>query len=272
MDAKAKKILFNTFWKNGWIDKPFTKPEDFEYAKSKGLMFDPITIDHDECIRQILSCVEQITPQLVGKAFLMSLSSKRLDLRSGIASYYIAKQLSLHNYSPVVSGHSYKDGKIVHTSHTCGTCRDAKYGIVGYKSYNNDDLNVLNFERIKWGGVRHGDLLYTLLDLHLFLKEEIQNPLIDDIETFKKILQTIESSAVEDYPSTLEKRLKEILKSSKNERKILIEILACIGVLKPKSYDRPIKGKSDWVYVQYWRGEDKYNQIAVNDFFGKYIH
>lgn len=54
MDKKAKKILMNTFWSSGWKQErgPFSG-EDFEYAKSKGLMFDPITITHDEMINRL---------------------------------------------------------------------------------------------------------------------------------------------------------------------------------------------------------------------------
>jgi len=48
MDKKAKKILFSTYWKNGWLDgdDSYTSPEEFEYAKSRGLMFDSFTISH----------------------------------------------------------------------------------------------------------------------------------------------------------------------------------------------------------------------------------
>lgn len=59
----------------------------------------------------------------------------------------------------------YQDGKVVHTSYTCKICNNLKYGVIGNEHYLNEDLNVLNFERIKWGGVRHGALIYTLFDL-----------------------------------------------------------------------------------------------------------
>lgn len=45
MDKKAKKILFSTYWSsNGWKmeNERYTSPEDFAYAKEKGLMFEPI--------------------------------------------------------------------------------------------------------------------------------------------------------------------------------------------------------------------------------------
>lgn len=272
IDKKAKKILFDTYWQNGWVDNPTTPVDDFEYAKSKGLMFDRFSIDHDICITQIQEYRQQITPKMAAKAFLNSLSSRRLYLRSGIASYHIACKLPVHTYTPIVSGHGYKDGKITSTSYTCKICRDAQYGIIGNESYNNRDLNVLNFERIKWGGVRHGDILYTLFDLKQFLKEEIDEPTTEDIEIFFSILEVIDRATPGETPRMLEKRLKDVIKSSKDERDRLIEILASIGVVVPKSYDRKIPMKSDWDYAEYWRGEDKYNKENVEELFGQYIH
>jgi hypothetical protein len=275
MDKKAKNILFKTYWKNGWIDDKDRKidPADFEYAKSKGLMFDTITVTHDQCVDEILDIANTISIGKVSKAFLSSLSNRRLAWRSGIASFSIAKQLTKHKYSKAVIGYSYNDnGKINHTSYVCGICRDLKYGISrGYENYIDDDLNVLNFERIKWGGMRHGDLLYTLFDLKMFNTEKITEPTIEDINIFKKILEVIETSQENDSPSKLEKRLSEIIKSTKSERFALIEIMACIEILKPGSYDRPIRGRNDWAYAKYWRGIDKYNQEAVKKYFGEYF-
>ena len=107
-----------------------------------------------------------------------------------------------------------------------------RYGVIGSEKYINSDLNVLNFECIKWGGVRHGD-----------------------------------------FPSVLRDKLKDIpnLKSNKGERSVILEILACIGVLNPGSYDRATSGKHDWTFVEYWRGEDGYDIKAVDKYFGKYL-
>lgn len=275
MDKKAKDILFKTYWQNGsWTDTPYTEASDLIYAKNKGLMFDNLTITHDDCVEKIIRIANGINAENVAKAFLSSLSNRRLDLRSGIASYYIAKLFRPHKFKPIVSGHSYENGKIVHTTYTCEICRDLKYGIIGNRAYEQEDLNVLNFERIKWGGVRHGDLIYTFFDLEQFSKEQIAEPTNEDIEIFKGILNTISTCKQGDYPSVLRDKLKDVpdLKSSKNERSIILEILACIEVLKPKSYDRPTTHKNDWTYVEFWRGEDKYNVEIVNKYFGKYLN
>lgn len=94
-----------------------------------------------------------------------------------------------------------------------------------------------------------------------------------DIEILKSILSTIHSCDPGDYPDTLRDKLKEIpnLKSNKDESSIIIEILACIEVLKPMSYDRLIRGKIDWNYATYWRGEDGYNAEMLERYWRKYL-
>lgn len=69
MDKKAKRILFKTYWNNGWIDDKNPKKEssDFVYAKEKGLMFDPITISHDECIEKIVKLTNEISEDKYNK-------------------------------------------------------------------------------------------------------------------------------------------------------------------------------------------------------------
>ncbi len=274
MDKKAKRILMSTYWSSkGWKDENVTAPDDFAYAKEKGLMFDSFTISHDEGVRRIVEIVNSITQEQVVKAFLSSLSTRRLDWRSGICSYSIAKMFSVHQYKPKVSGYLIVDGEKVPTTCVCEICDNVKYGIIGLESYEDEDLNVLNFKRIKWGGTNHGDLLYILFDLEQFVKAQISDPTEADVEIFKGILNAINSCDPEDYPSALRDKLKDVpgLKSNKAERATILEILACIGVLQPKSYDRPIAGRNDWTFVEYWRGEDGYDKATVETYFGRYL-
>ncbi|WP_050635969.1 hypothetical protein [Candidatus Stoquefichus sp. SB1] len=276
MDKKAKKILFSTYWSsNGWKmeNERYTSPEDFAYAKEKGLMFEPITISHDECVKKIVKLANTITMEQVTRAFMCSLSTRRLEWRSAVCSYYIAKLFTEHKYTPIESGYFYECDAVTHIDYTCAICRDIKYGVVGQEYYKNIDLNVLNFERIKWGGLRHGDLIYTLFDLEQFMKEEIPEPTSKDAEIFKEILNAVASCHSNDYPSALRNKLAEIslLKTNKAERDVIIEILSCIGVLTPKSYDRPEAAKHDWTYATYWRGEDGYDSTLVDKYFRKYL-
>lgn len=276
MDKKAKKILFDRYWASGgWkpSNEQYTSPEDFAYAKGKGLMFDPISISHDECIKKIVALANTISMEKVTKAFISSLSTRRLDWRSAIASYYLAKLFTEHKYTPAESGRFFNNGKVTHVTYTCAVCRDTKYGIVGNEHYRNIDLNVLNFERIKWGGVRQGDLVYTLFDMERFMEEEIPEPVALDTKIFKAILETVSNCEPDDHPGALRNKLAEIsiLKANKDERSVIIEIMACIGILAPKSFDRGEPSKHDWTYATYWRGEDGYDKELVEKYFGKYL-
>ena len=241
MDKKAKDILFKTYWTSaGWIgdDKRKIDKIEFEYAKEKGLMFEPLTISKSELVEKIETILQKISVKKITDAFLCSLTNKRLDWRSGLASYVNAKRLLVEK-----NIHDYTYG----------------YG-------ENIDLNVLNFERIKWGGVRHCSGIYNWLDLTLLEKEVIPNPTEQDVEVMKSILDVIDKSEIGETPSKLRNRLKNVLKGSKNEISILMEILACAEILQPLRFDRKIPGKHDWTFVLFWRGEDKYDKENVRVF------
>lgn len=79
MDIKAKNILFKTYWgSNGWLPTPKTESKDFAYAKAQGLMFEPTSIGHDQCLVDVLDMVKRITPAKAAQAFVSSLSTRRL--------------------------------------------------------------------------------------------------------------------------------------------------------------------------------------------------
>ena len=245
VDKKAKKILFNTYWSsNGWIndDERNISQDEFIYAKKKGLMFEPFSISKNELLKRLKELFNSIPQKLVTDAFLSSLTNKRLDWRSALASYAnVQRILSNPNYDEYLLG----------------------YG-------ENEDLNVLNFERIKWSGVRHNSGIYNFLDLTLLLKDEITEPKKDDILIFKNILKTIDNSAIGETPSILRDRLSESIKASKNERHSLMEILGCAEILEPLDFNRKEPGKHDWTFPLYWRGEDKYNKTNVERYFSEY--
>jgi hypothetical protein len=245
MDKKAKEILFKTYWSSdGWIsnEKRRIEQADFIYAKEKGLMFDTLTISKTELVARIDQIIHSIALKTITDAFICSLTNKRPDWRSGLGSFANAKFLLTNkNVNDYYFGHG-----------------------------ENEDLNILNFERIKWGGVRHDTGLYNLLDLELLNMEIIPNPTNQAIDILQSILNVINSSQAEDTPRKLRDDLKEVFEVSKDERHVLIEILACAEIIKPLKYDRKEPAKHDWKFALYWRGEDKYNKENVEMYFGKY--
>jgi len=271
MDKRAQKSLFSSYWKNGWIDRKerYTAPADWQYAKSKGLMFAPLSIDHDACINSICDLVQAIPQDKIIAGFVSGLSSRRLDWRSALTSYVLGTKISAHKYISIGSGTTYQNGLPITSSTTCKRCNH--HGMIGWKQYQEFDLNVLNFERIKWGGVRHGQIIYMMFDLQRFDAEEVSKPTPQDRTCLKNILHTIKTSAANDTANTLAERLRPILKSNANERRTLIEILASITLLQPHNYQRKISGKSDWNFAEYWRGEDGYCEKTCNKYFAPYL-
>ena len=245
MDKKAKDILFKTYWTSaGWKnDAHFTtETADFEYAKEKGVMFEPLTITKSEILARLQEIVETVSLKKITDAFLSSMTNKRLDWRSALGSYANAKRLlSENNFD------------------------DAYYG-----RGINQDLNVLNFERIKWGGIRHNNGLYNWLDLTLLNKDNVTEPTAQDIQIFQAILNEIQNSETGDRIDTLRDKLKGLFKSSKVERHTFTEVLGSADLLKPFSYDPKEPEMHLWTFVLNWRGEDKYDKENVRKYFGVY--
>jgi hypothetical protein len=268
IDKKAQNILFHTFWSSkGWRTNALPphlnysiSHDDFLYAKSAGYMFDPIFLSHDDTIKWLTKSTESANLKKISNAFLASLSTRRLDLRSALGSFAFAKNLPLHSYQ--------------NWGHLCSVCGIAQ-------SSQQVDLNVLNFERFKWGGVRHANPEYAAFDLEQFNQIEDIKPCEYDLQVMHQILSIIKNCASQTRPRDLEKKLAKVLTSNKAEREILIDILGFCGILqpwnKPGFFDSfvnysnrtvPPVNKIDWQYpISWWRGSDGINLTAVHYYF-----
>ena len=145
MDKRAQKILFDTYWSSaGWHRTGLETPSenDYAYAKSKRVMFDPQRLDHADAVERLLNATAKLSRWGVADAFLASLSTRRLDWRSALGSYAVFQHLHQHAAAGAL--------------HSCSICgADIKPAV--------QDLNLLNFKRLKWGGVRHSDVLYAII-------------------------------------------------------------------------------------------------------------
>ncbi|WP_046213525.1 hypothetical protein [Paenibacillus wulumuqiensis] len=263
MDKKAKQILIRTFWQTGgWKPgPPVLAGEDFEYARSQGVMFDPVTITHDELIERLHELHQRITREQVSEAFLHSLSTRKIHLRSALSSWALTAELPLHTYEQRRAVHA--------NTSSCGDCNFC--GLMTDDNYTNADLNVLQFERIKWGGVRLNWLLYCWLDLELFSREQPVTAGAEDVEIFRQLLAQVQDCVPNEGARQLEKRWKDWLPSSKNERDQLMEICGYAGILVPRDTLRLGRGHySDFVSVAGWEGQDRYDADAVADYFGQW--
>ncbi|MGQ8873371.1 hypothetical protein [Paenibacillus sp. TSA_86.1] len=279
MDKKAVKILMNTFWGGGgWKSPrdPFSG-DDFEYAKSNGVMFDPLTITHDEIVQRLHNIHQNpALKERVITAFLHSLSTKKVYLRSALCSWALTRNMPLHTFGERPALHA--------NTSSCGDCNFLR--LQSDKQYVNADLNVLNFERMKWGGVRHGWLLYCLMDLELLLQDYNDNRSTstgndhlppyevteEDRTILARLLETAQTGDAKDSARSLEKKWKDCLPSSKQERDTLLEIWAAAGILVPGDTPRKRKGGSgDFVFAATWQGDDGYHAENVLDYFGPYL-
>jgi len=271
-DKRAREILFGAFWKDGWIrdSDRYVSPDDFAYAKRMGYMFDPIELSHDQVVSQLIEERERADLTALSNSFLASLGSRRLDLRSALGSYAFASNFPQH--------------EIAMTSATIVPSGARRCNWCGFYEFQNPvkvDLSLLNFERHRWGGVRRDNPVYAWLDLSLFRAEALQNPTDTDKQMMHEILEAARSMEPDATASSLEKALAGTLKSSKAERRVLIEILAVCGVLQPRSragyfgeftldFEREHTGQhfNDWSYPAiWWRGSDGVSETALAAYF-----
>ena len=264
IDKKAKQILFETYWSStGWKSERSTAPQDFDYALKAGYMFNQVSFSHDEIVDKLIKVAKKIKTEQVSNAFLSSLSSRGLSFRSALGSYAIARNFPKHKFVG---------------DYICNICG-------AYLEDKEIDLNVLNFERLKWGGVRHLSPVFVWFDLEQFVSDKIQKPILEDFEIFDSIIKSARSIEENTRPNDLEKAISKIFPSNKDERRVLIEILGFCGILQPqkqqgffesfvnynKREERPVN-KIDWAYpVSWWRGSDGVNNDALTFFFPQKI-
>ena len=264
VDRRALKTLFDTFWSSaGWraADSKCTPRDDFEYAKRAGLMFHPIELSHDDIEQRAIEAVGRVDHRNVVNAFIASLSSRRLDLRSALGSFAVLQHFPRHVKA--------SQDKLCHT---CGL----------KNHYANEDLNVLNFERFKWGGVRHLQPLYASFDLQLFQQITPSAPLPSDVKILRSIVRAIDVAPKETTSATLEKQLGKLFKSNKAEREILIGILGYCGVVATEAHPGfrnhfvewtgrvlPSRRFVDMAYPAcWWQRADGINDEALGYWFG----
>src|ERR1700676_2884659 len=188
-DKRALKILFSTHWSaSGWKKDRSVSAADLAYAKRAGLMFDPVYLSHDQGVAWALKSRDSFSKERVVDQFLASLTSRRLDLRSALGSCAVSLNLSAHTWRQNNS-----------PTRFCPVCQM-------YERFDvPEDLDVLNFERFKWGGLRHTNPIYIGFDLTEAKKNNSVNPTEQDLQIIEHILQTARSLPADARPSDLEK-------------------------------------------------------------------
>ena len=214
MKRDAIKILLSGYWgKEGWKTPDFSADE-MRLLDEAVLLRPTESLDHDGALKWALSARRGVTPASVADAFLFSLSTRDLRYRSALGSFAHLQHMPQHKQKTA-------EGFFSDICTVCGF--DEAQG-------NRIDFGTLNFERHKWGGVRHDHLVYMAFDLEQFQKLPALNPTEEDRQILKQIFDAATSSK---NVSALQKALGPIIKSNKAERENLCQILAYAGILQP---------------------------------------
>lgn len=265
-DPRALKILKETYWSStGWKSKPRTPAPDLAYAKAAGIMFDPVALTHDDAVAWALRSKQAVSQEQVVSAFLASLSTRRLDLRSALGSFAAFRHFRKHKHRPF-SG----------SDRSCAVCGEPP------STRFPEDLSVLSFERFRWGGVRHVEPVYAAFDLERLASTPPLTPVAADIEILREILAVARAVLPKGRPGSLDKAFPKSLPSSKDERRTLLSIFGYAGILQPKalpsfrteyvSLEDRDETDDDWTFpIGSWRGSDGVNEDAVQEWFGSWL-
>lgn len=266
---KGLKLLLATYWNSGMWGHKAPTAEDYEQAKAEGYMFDPTPVrTHDTTLRDLQCVLEKISPKDVANAFLYSLSTRKLQYRSALGSFYYALAIPDHSHD---------------TLGTCYFCNWMPMKDVDSPEKEFSGYNIFNFERHKWGGVRHTHPEYALFDLEQFLLLPKVTPSEEDWAILKSILHAMKelppNKKAGAYRELITK--KKLLKSNKSEVEVLLNILGICGVLS--SIDAPCycdcfvdvwhrapqEHTNDYTYpVNWWHVSDGINEELFLKVFG----
>ena len=266
---KGLKLLLATYWNGGMWGHKAPTAEDYEQAKAEGYMFDPIPMrSHDETLRDLRSVLKKVSAEDVAKAFLYSLSTRKLEYRSALGSYYYALAIPDHSHN---------------AKGNCRCCNWLPIWEVDSPEKEFSGYNVFNFERYKWGGVRHTHPEYALFDLEQFLLLPKVTPSEEDRAILKAVLHAMKElpsgKKAGAYRELITK--KKLIKSNKNEMEVLLSILGICGILsgadEPCYCDRfvdvwhraPKEHTNDYAYpVNWWHVSDGVNEDRFLKVFG----
>lgn len=274
---EAKKQLLDSFkWikVDGHLKHPEITDDVFEFCKEHGYMFDPPKPEtHEESYSKLCTLLSKIDAEDVANAFLYSLSTRDLEYRSALGSYYYAVAIP---------------------NHECYGNPNFRCNICGWSNWTSgtqdrhSGLNLLSFLRCHYGSGGYGlSMHYALFDLEQFIKLPKVTPTEDDIKIFKQLLSCVSELEPGKKIGALQKLItsKKIIKSNKGELQTLLGILGVCGVLSSKEhpcyierftyYDGsrdPVESKNDYDYpVNRWRSEDGINIERLHAVFGDKI-
>src|SRR5258708_21278468 len=153
-DNRAREILLDMHWSSTGWRSPRLQPstDDYKYALGAGYLCQAGQLGHDDLIQRVKAFGASVDLVVARDALLASLLSRRLYLRPFLTSVVLARSMPPHRF---------ERGRHNGPCRVCGR----------YEKASLEDLNVLNFERHKWGGVRHLDPVFIWFCLDRLIAE-----------------------------------------------------------------------------------------------------
>lgn len=274
------KTLFALYKGTNW-DEVNISEDEMAIAKEQGYLFDyPAYETHSNMLQRLRSILEQIDSKDIANAFLFSLSTRRLEYRSAIGSYYYAMAIPEHEFMK-----SHNEILAAASTH-CYLCGWSAWKDTPSKFDEKYGYNINNYERYKYGGSVIGDinLNYAIFDLEQFIKLPKVTPTDEDKRIFAKILSCVEGLESSDKAGKLRDviRKAKIFKTNKDETSVLLGALGICGILASNDfpaydvyfaneYERdPVEYKNDFAYpVNRWYARDGIDSNRLIEVFGE---
>ena len=277
MDEGLKTLL--ALYKGMPWERVSVSEEEIALAKEQGYLFDyPEYETHSDTLNRIRPILAQIDPKDIANAFLFSLSTRKLEYRSALGSYYYASAVPKHEFT---NSHNEELAAIGGHCYLCGWW---SWDAVPKKSIRSG-YNHYNYLRYKYGGkpILNPHINYALFDLEQFLKLPKVVPTDEDRRIFAGILSCVDRLNSSDKAGKLRDTITKakIFKSNKDELSALLGQLGICGILASKdspSYDvffaneyerDPVEHKNDFAYpVNRWHARDGVNTDKLIEVFG----
>lgn len=228
--------------------------------------FEFLSITHDEALKNSFSYLSLLKKPDVTASFLMSLSSARLDYRSGLSAFAIMQKMPMHEFEPNQASY-------------CNVCS-------AMQADDQLDLTGLNQMRFFSGSLA---VLKTPYEISFFLEQQsrltVVQPNEKDLSIFNAILKIIVNAEPGEKLASIIKKIRAIdeFRITSEQCRYLLETLGFCGIMETKEHKgyltrftnpglAPSKShSSDWAYpVDFWIGGDGINHEALNFWFGEY--
>lgn len=249
-----------------YVEEHCITTDERKFLAEKCLGFGFISITHDEALNNSFTHFKCSNKDDVVASFLVSLSSARLDYRSGLSAFAIMQTMPRHEFEP-------------NRASFCKICSAPQKQI-------HLDLTALNRQRFFCGSMA---VFKTPYEISFFLEQqsrlEVVQPNEKDFSIFNAILKIIVDAESGEKLTSIIKKIRVIdgFRITTDQCRYLLETLGFCGIMETKEHKgyltyftnpglAPSKShSSNWAYpVDFWTGGDGINREALKFWFGEY--